>query len=48
MAELRTPGVYVQQVDSLSRPLQALGTRVAGFVGITPDSNKDVGHSSAN
>lgn len=43
MAELRTPGVYCQQVDSLSRPLQALGTRVAAFVGIAPDANKDVG-----
>lgn len=43
MAELRTPGVYVQQVDSLARPLQALGTRVAGIVGVTPDSGKDVG-----
>ena len=43
MAELRTPGVYVQQVDSLSRPLQALGTRVAAFVGKCPDLKKDVG-----
>lgn len=41
MAEIRTPGVYVQQVDSLSRPLQAPGTGVAGFVGIAGDANKD-------
>ncbi|MCH9693186.1 MAG: phage tail sheath subtilisin-like domain-containing protein [Gammaproteobacteria bacterium] len=43
MAELRTPGVYCKQVDSLSRPLQAVGTRVAAFVGEMPDATKDVG-----
>lgn len=43
MAELRTPGVYVKQVDSQLRTLQAVGTGVAAFVGKLPDINKDVG-----
>ena len=47
MAEIRTPGVYVQQVDSLSRPLQAPGTGVAGFVGVAGNPNKETGAAVA-
>ena len=29
----RTPGVYVQEVPAGPRPIQAVGTRTAGFIG---------------
>ena len=41
-----TPGVYVEEVDSGSKPLAAVGTAVAAFVGFTakapPDNPKDL------
>ncbi len=33
----RTPGVYIEEVPSGARPIQAVGTSTAGFVGITPN-----------
>ena len=33
----RTPGVYVEEVPSGPRPIQAVGTSTAGFVGVAPD-----------
>lgn len=35
--DFRTPGVYVVEVPSGARPIQAVGTRTAGFVGAAPD-----------
>lgn len=34
-----TPGVYVEEVPSGARPIQAVGTSTAGFVGIAPDAS---------
>ena len=31
-----TPGVYVEEVSSGSRPIEAVGTAVAAFVGLAP------------
>ncbi|HEX7973477.1 MAG TPA: hypothetical protein VF498_03640, partial [Anaerolineales bacterium] len=31
-----TPGIYVQEVSNGTRPIQAVGTRTAGFVGKAP------------
>ena len=31
-----TPGVYVDEVSSGSRPIEAVGTSVAAFVGLAP------------
>ena len=31
------PGVYVQEVPSGARPIQAVGTSTAAFVGQAPD-----------
>ena len=31
-----TPGVYVDEVSSGSRPIEAVGTSIAAFVGISP------------
>jgi uncharacterized protein len=33
----QTPGVYVEEVPSGARPIQAVGTRTAGFVGAAPN-----------
>jgi phage tail sheath protein FI len=32
-----TPGVYIEEVSTGARPIQAVGTSTAGFVGIAPD-----------
>lgn len=37
MPEYLTPGVYVEEVPSGARPIQAVGTRTAGFVGVAPN-----------
>jgi phage tail sheath protein FI len=31
-----TPGVYVEEVSSGSRPIEAVGTSIAAFVGLAP------------
>lgn len=37
-----TPGVYVEEVSGGARPIQALGTSVAAFLGSAPDAGKRV------
>lgn len=32
-----TPGVYIEEVPSGARPIQRVGTRTAGFVGVAPN-----------
>jgi phage tail sheath protein FI len=34
----RTPGVYVEEVSSGSKPIGGVGTSVAAFVGLSPFS----------
>lgn len=34
MAEYLSPGVYVEEFDSGSKPMQAAGTSTAGFIGL--------------
>lgn len=36
MATIQTPGVYVQEIESGSRPLEAVATSQAGFLGVVP------------
>ena len=36
-----SPGVYVEEVDSGSRPLEGVGTAVAAFVGLAPGGPLD-------
>lgn len=31
-----SPGVYVEEVDSGSRPIEGVGTAVAAFIGLAP------------
>ena len=35
-----TPGIYVEEVSAGPRPIEAVGTSIAGFVGIAPDAAK--------
>src|SRR5207249_9616986 len=35
----QTPGVYMEEVPSGPRPIQAVGTSTAGFIGLAPDAN---------
>lgn len=37
MSTYLTPGVYVEEVASGARPIQAVGTSTAGFVGVAPN-----------
>ena len=37
-----TPGVYVEEISTGPRPIQAVGTSTAGFVGEAPDSDAHV------
>ncbi len=41
------PGVYVQEVPSGARPIQAVGTRTAGFVGVAPDASAHINEAMA-
>ena len=34
MPQYLSPGVYVEEVDSGSRPIEGVGTAVAAFVGL--------------
>lgn len=38
----KTPGVYVEEVSSGSRPISAVGTSTAGFIGVAPDNNANL------
>jgi phage tail sheath protein FI len=35
-----SPGVYVEEVSSGARPIQAVGTSIAAFVGLAPVNPK--------
>jgi phage tail sheath protein FI len=36
MPDYKTPGVYVEEVPSVSRPITGVGTTIAGFIGVAP------------
>ena len=36
----QSPGVYVEEVSSGARPIQAVGTSIAAFVGLAPVNPK--------
>jgi len=36
MPSYRSPGVFVEEIDSGARPIEAVGTSTAGFVGVAP------------
>jgi uncharacterized protein len=43
----QTPGVYIEEVSGGARPIQAVGTRTAGFVGVAPDATASVNEAVA-
>jgi phage tail sheath protein FI len=42
-----SPGVYVEETDSGARPIEAVGTSTAGFVGVAPRSDVAIGEAVA-
>ena len=42
MANYQTPGVYVEEISTGARPIEAVGTSTAGFIGIAPGLNAPV------
>jgi Bacteriophage tail sheath protein len=42
-----TPGVYVEEVPSGTRPIEAVGTSTAAFLGVAPDPQAHVGEAVA-
>jgi len=42
-----SPGIYVEEVPSGARPIAAVGTSTAGFVGTAPDAHARVGEAVA-
>lgn len=42
-----TPGIYVEEVPSGPRPIEAVGTSTVGFVGVAPDANAHVNEAVA-
>ncbi|MFL5675155.1 MAG: phage tail sheath family protein [Chloroflexota bacterium] len=47
MVDLLTPDVYVQEVPAGPRPIQAVGTRTAGFIGVAPKADAHRGVATA-
>lgn len=41
------PGVYIEEVPSAGKPIEAVGTAVAAFVGLSPLSPRRLGRSLA-
>src|SRR4051812_23856863 len=37
MPEYLSPGVYVEEVPSISKPIAGVSTSTAGFIGVVPD-----------
>lgn len=38
----KAPGVYIEELAGGARPIQAVGTSTAGFLGVAPDPSKNV------
>ena len=47
MPSYKTPGVYVEEVNSGAKPIEAVGTSTAGFVGISPNNQAFVNQVKA-
>lgn len=41
MLDYKTPGVYVEEAPSVSRPITGVGTTIAGFIGSAPKLSTD-------
>jgi phage tail sheath protein FI len=47
MPNYLSPGVYVEEVDTGTQPIEAVGTTTAGFVGVAPKSDAHVNEAVA-
>jgi phage tail sheath protein FI len=47
MPSYLSPGVYVEEIDSGTRPIEAVGTSTAGFVGTAPNPDAFVDEAVA-
>lgn len=45
MPSYQTPGVYIEEISSGLRPIQAVPTSVAGFIGVAPEAGIRVGEA---
>jgi phage tail sheath protein FI len=45
--DYNSPGIYVEEVDTGPRPISAVGTSTAGFLGVAPDAGAEVGKAIA-
>lgn len=45
MPSYQTPGVYIEEVSSALRPIQAVPTSIAAFIGVAPDGAARVGEA---
>jgi phage tail sheath protein FI len=47
MYDSKAPGVYIEEISGGARPIQAVGTSTAGFVGVAPHPNAPTGEAIA-
>ncbi|MCB0029721.1 MAG: hypothetical protein KDE28_17530, partial [Anaerolineales bacterium] len=40
MATYQAPGVYVEQIDQVIRPIEGVGTSMAAFIGVTAEASR--------
>ena len=47
MPNYATPGVYIEEVSTGSKPINMVGTQTAAFIGIAPDKQKNLNKAVA-
>ncbi len=47
LSAYQTPGIYMEEISTGARPIQAVGTSTAGFVGQAPDAGARVNEAVA-
>jgi phage tail sheath protein FI len=47
MYDSKAPGVYIEEISGGARPIQAVGTSTAGFVGVAPHPKAETGKAIA-
>jgi phage tail sheath protein FI len=47
MPNYQSPGVYIEEIPAGTRPIEAVGTSTAGFVGIAPKADAHIGEAFA-
>ena len=47
MPNYATPGIYVEEVSTGARPIEAVGTSTAAFLGIAPNAKANLGQAVA-